>query len=128
MVLLNENFYVPWPRELIKMIINRDTWKVKTPLEKWSYLYGLGRAIAELLKYTIYSDNQTLCWFSYFPLFYTFTYIVLMFNTVFYYTYHGEVFKSFPCTCVLVGPILSVYLLVSNNYIKFLMFALQFCI
>lgn len=101
---------IPNTRKLIKISSIRDEWKSKTPLEKWSIFYGIGKTSHRLLKVSFFESDQKLNWFSYFPFFYIFVLMMLAFYTVIYYTLHGEISKSFPCTCFFAGPVLGVFL------------------
>lgn len=103
-MVFNEKFNIPSTRELIKMLINSEAWKSKTPLQKWSYLYGIARSLNNVIKMTPYKEDQTLSWFSYYPLFYVSVHFILMMYTIAYYLPNGEFDKFLPCTCVFVGP------------------------
>lgn len=109
-MVLNKNIKVPSTFEIVKTVVNKGEWKLKSPLQKWSFLYGIGRSCLKLWKHPIYEEDQTLHWFSYFPLFYLFVYIALGVYTAIYYISHSEFIKCFPCTCLLIGPVCGVHL------------------
>lgn len=95
-------------RELFNCLINREEWKSKSPLRKCLYLYGIGKSLYNVIKMTPYKDDQTLCSFSYYPLFYVFVHLFLVVYTTVHYITRGEFNKFLPCTCVFVGPVCGV--------------------
>lgn len=104
----NRNFKVPTTRELFKCVINRKEWRSKSPLRKWSYLYGIGKSLCKVIKMPPYEEDQTLCWFAYFPVFYVSVHLILVVYTTVHYTLLGEYNKFLPCTCIFFGPIFGV--------------------
>lgn len=104
----SRNFKVPTTRELFKCLINRKEWRSKSPLRKWSYLYGIGKSLCNVIKMPPYREDQTLCWFSYFPVFYVSTHLILVVYTTVHYILLGEFNKFLPCTCLFFGPIAGV--------------------
>lgn len=109
-MVLNEQLKIPNFRELIKISWNRSEWKSQTPLQKWCYLYGIGRASFTFLGFTTFKEDQTLSWNVCIPFFCTVVYTILAIYTTFYCIVHGEPSKILPCTCLLVGPVYSVRL------------------
>lgn len=105
---LNRNFNVPTTRELIKILANIKSWKSKTPLEKWTHLYGIGRSLCNVIKATPFVEDQTLCWYSYYPLMYISIHFTLVIYTMVHYILNGEPSKGLPCTCIFIGPICGV--------------------
>lgn len=105
----NKKLVIPTVRELFRSVrtVGED-WKLKTPLQKWSFLYAIGRASSIIIRVSIYSDDQTLSWWAFQGCVYFGIYFLLGVYTVYYYFMHGEVTKSLPCTCLLVGPVISV--------------------
>lgn len=43
-MVLNEKLKVPSTFEILKTVLNRTEWKLKSPLQKWSFLDGIGRS------------------------------------------------------------------------------------
>lgn len=109
-MVFNKKLSIPTTFELIKMVINLNTWKLKSPLQKWSYLYGIGRSLCIPLKMTAYQEDQTLSWFSYYPILYVSLHAVLVVYTALYYILHNEPTKFFPCTVLFGGPVIVVRL------------------
>lgn len=106
-MVLNQKLEIPSTRELIKITINRSQWNSRTPLQKWYYLYGIGRTFLVPTGYKVFEEDQTLPWYSYFTPAYITVYFLLAIYTSFHYTSQGEFVKFLPCTCLL-GIISSV--------------------
>lgn len=101
-MILEQNLRIPKPFELIKLTYGKNhELSSKTPLEKWCYLYGIGRMFMAPIGYTIFEDDQTLRWYSKTTPIFCITYVLLSVNTAFYYIEQGEFFKFLPCTCLL---------------------------
>lgn len=113
-MVLNKQFEVPPPRELLKMATNRSEWHTKTPFQKWCYLYGIGKASCSPIGITLFQDDQTLYWYAYFLFVYSSLYLMLAIYTSAYYISHGEPSKCLPCTCLLIGPVMAVSLALSK--------------
>lgn len=107
--MFNKKLPIPTVRELLRSVRTiRKDWNEKTPLQKWSYLYGIGRALCVVVQVPLYKDDQTLSWLAYQGCLYFGIYFILGVYTIYYYWMIGEVARSLPCTCILVGPILGV--------------------
>lgn len=106
-MVLNQKLEIPSTRELIKITFNRSQWNSRTPLQKWYYLYGIGRTFLIPTGYKVFEEDQTLPWYSYFTPAYITVYFLLAIYTSFHYTSQGEFVKFLPCTCLL-GIISSV--------------------
>lgn len=107
--MLNKNLKIPTVPELFRSIRNiRENWKCKTPLQKWSYLFGIGRAACVVVKVPLFEEDQTLSLWAYQGFLYFGSYFLLGLYTVYYYHMSGEIAKSLPCTCLFVGPIVCV--------------------
>lgn len=106
---ISEKSAIPTFLDLVKMMptIRRD-WYLKTPLEKWCFLYGIGKFSCDSVDLAVFRDDQTLSLYSYFVLMYTIAYVLLAIHTFIYFTMAGEFSRCLPCTCLLVGPILGV--------------------
>lgn len=107
-MVLNKEFDIPSTNEILKVAVNRGTWKSKTPLQKWSYFYGIGRLLVCPLKLTTYQEDQTLSWFSYYSLFYCGLHAICVVCTGIHYILLGEPKNFLPCTCMFVGPVCGV--------------------
>lgn len=107
-MILNRKFNVPTTRELLKCLMDRKEWASKSPLRKWLYLYGVGKSLCNVIKITSYKEDQKLCWFSYYPLFYVAVHLILVVYTTVYYISNGEFNKCLPCTCLFIGPVCGV--------------------
>lgn len=105
---LNRNLNVPTTWQLFECLKNWRDWNLKSPLQKWLHLYGIGRALCNVIKMTPYNEDQTLSWFAYYPLFYMFIHLMLVIYTIVYYVSNGEFHKFLPCTCLFVGPVCGV--------------------
>lgn len=102
-MILNAKFKVLTPHELLNSIPNvRGKWSVKTPMEKWCYLYSIGKAACDLVCIPAFQENvKNIHWFGYFFLVYMTSTVVLTAYTVFYYIYRGEFQMCLPSTCLL---------------------------
>lgn len=99
---LNNQLKIPTFRELIKSIPTiRSTWRLRTPLQKWCYLYGIGKAILHPTDHPFFKDDQTLSTFIYISIVPMAVYTILAIYTIFYYIANGEPAKCLPCTCLL---------------------------
>lgn len=109
--MFNKKLIIPTARELFQsMSTIRDDWNFKTSLQKYCYLYGVGRAACIIVQLPIYEDDQTLPMMAYQGCVYVATYFLLAIYTVYYFVMNGEFAKCLPCTCLLVGPVVSVSL------------------
>lgn len=59
---LNKKLKIPGVRELIQITINREEWHLRTPLQKFGYLYGIGKAWVNIdgPKHEIVQSNYRL--------------------------------------------------------------------
>lgn len=101
-MVLNSKFKIPSAIELFKSIPNaKREWKSKTPMQKWCYLYSLGKVPHNFIRLPIFKENiNDVHWFGYFGLVYIFAIILLSTFTMCYYQYFGEFQKSLPSTCM----------------------------
>lgn len=119
MVVLNRKFEVPTLRELLEVQRTRAEWDAKTPLQKWSYLYGIGRASLTFLGFPVFRDDPSLYWFSYVFFVYMGVDMILVLYTAYRCLFMDGGFGIFlPCTALLVGPLCCV----SSYQIHFLSF------
>lgn len=116
-MVLNATFDdVPTVRELIKIKKIRAEWESKTPLQKWSYLYAIGRSALNIMGFPIFRDDSTLYWFSYIFFVYLMIDIILVIYTAFYFLSMGDIGSFVPCTALLVGPLLCVRVFEINSF------------
>lgn len=105
--MLNSKFKIPNALELLKSLKNvRGEWKSKTPMQKWCYLYGIGKDPFGLLRLPILNDVNHVHWFGYFIFVNASVVVSLSLYTVLYYAYHGQLKMGLPSTCmaiVLIG-------------------------
>lgn len=114
MVILNEKFEVPSLRELLQVRKTKAQWDSKTPLQKWGYLYSVGRVSLNILGFPVFRDDPSLYWFSYIFFVYMGIDIVLVFFTAYKCLLMDNGFAIFlPCTALLVGPLLCVGLIIA---------------
>lgn len=117
MAILNEKFEVPSLPELLKVQTTRATWDLKTPLQKWGYLYGIGRVSLNFLGFPVFRDDTSLYWFSHVFFAYMSVDAVLVLYTAYCCLILDDDFQTFlPCTALLVGPLCAVL----KNCIPFL--------
>lgn len=119
-MVLNKKFNVPSTYEILETIVQRYKWQNKTPLQKWSFLYGIGQTCCKLIKIPAYQEDLTLHWFAFFPLIYVFIYIIFVYNTAAYQIKQGELANSFPCTCIIGAAVGVSIMKKSNNYVVIL--------
>lgn len=63
-MVLNEKFTIPTVLELFRSLrtIRTDS-SLKIPLQKWSYIYGMGKVACIILAIPTYEEDQTLSLF-----------------------------------------------------------------
>lgn len=76
----------------------RSEWKLKTPLQKWCYLYGIGRAAFGLIRMSLLNDVHRTHWFGYFTMVYATLLPLLSLYSIIYYAYEGKLQMAFPST------------------------------
>lgn len=65
-MVINSKFKIPNARELFKSLKNaRSQWKLKTSMQKWCYLYGIGRAALDFIRIPLMNDVSHVHWFTY---------------------------------------------------------------
>lgn len=97
---LNKKLKIPSVLELIGITIKRNEWHLRTPFQKWAFLYGIGKACILPTGFSVYDNDVSIKKRSYFIISLVLTYFVLGIYTVFYYTTNGEFVKCLPCTCL----------------------------
>ena len=102
-MILNPKFKLQTVWELLESIPNaRRKWKSKTPMQKWCFLYSIGKAACDLVCMPAFQENvDHIHWFGYFFMVYLTSTVVLTIYTVVYYMYHGEFQMCLPSTCLL---------------------------
>lgn len=121
MVILNEKFEVPSLRELLQVRIAKAAWDSKTPLQKWGYLYSIGRVSLNFLGFPIFRDDPSLYWFSYVFFVYMGVDMILVIYTAYRCLYVTFDFGAFlPCTALLVGPLCCVSIQKFHSSVAFI--------
>lgn len=104
-------------KELFKSLRSiRYEWKYRTPYQKFCYLYSIGKIAFGLIGIPLFQEDRTLHWYSYFGYIYFGIYTILAIYTAIFYILRGESSKCLNCTCLLIGPLLSVSSI--NSFIK----------
>lgn len=86
----------------------KSEWKLKSPKQKWCYLYSILNISFRLMKFPVYGDTSTkLHWFSYYYYYHSFISVMLMLYTFYYYLSRGDIYSCLPCTCI-CGMIMGV--------------------
>lgn len=112
-MVLNKKLTIPSVRELFQSLPTiRKDWILKTPLQKWCYFYGVGKAACKITAVPIFEEDQTLSLWAYQLPVYIGINLVLVVYTVYYHLILGEMTKCLPCTCIL-----TVLLAVSIEFI-----------
>lgn len=107
----NKDFEVPYWREILKRLPKaRSDWKRKKPLQKFGYLYGIGRLSMDAIAFPTFQNDQSLRLYTYLLSAYSATSVFLVFYTVIWYATQGEFAKGLPSTCMIFGMALSVSL------------------
>lgn len=100
---LNPKFKIPTALELFKSIPNiRCDWKSKTPLQKWCYMYGIGKAPFDLGRFSLFrtaEEMRNVHWFAYFIFTYLLGAPLLSSYTLYYYVYRGDLKTPLASTC-----------------------------
>lgn len=117
-MVFNEILNIPSTFEILKTIVSKGEFDEKSPLQRWSFLYGIGRSCHKVLQFKIYEEDQTLNLYSYVSAMYSFFYMIFVAYTATYYISRNEYLMWLPCTCLFVGPIFGVLqiMIVSNRY------------
>lgn len=106
-MVVNSKFKIPNGRELFKSLKNaRSEWNLKTPMQKWCYFYGIGRAGFGFIGNPYLNDIHHVHWLAYFPLEYSVLTILLSINAIYYYAIRGQLEMGLPSTClafILIG-------------------------
>lgn len=111
-MVLNTKFPVPLFRDYVQSLRNirniREEWSAKSPLEKWCYIYGIGKISGRMTGLPPFEEEMRVTWYSYagYAIFATYTALALYTNV--YYWLHGDFLRGLPCTCVLIGPWMGV--------------------
>lgn len=91
---------IPDSRELFESFKNaRTEWSLKTPLQKWCYFYGIGRASYRFIHMSLMNDVNNTHWFGYFTMVYVCGFPLLSLYTICYYICKGEFEMGLPSTC-----------------------------
>lgn len=86
--------------QLLKSLPNaRREWNLKTPLDKYFYLYSFGRAPAGAIELQVFEDVD-VHWFSFFYFVYSGTLTALVLFTFYDWFLRGEISKALPCSCM----------------------------
>lgn len=104
---------------LVKSIPNiRQEWRIKTPYQKWCYLYSLGRLGFKVIHYPLYETNQELSALSHLTIVIIGTIVLLEIYTLYFYIVRGDIFGALPSTCSISGPVLGVSSQNTNFYLR----------
>lgn len=107
-MVLNENFEIPTLSKLLKIGKIRAEWKSKSPLQKWSHLYSIGRVSLIVLGFPIFTNGLTFYWYSYVFFVYMSIDAILVIYTIYYFLAKGDLTAFLPCTALLIGPLFCV--------------------
>lgn len=100
-MVLNSEFKVPNARELFKSFKNaKGEWKFKTPMQKWCFFFGIGKAPLDLVYFPTFRNVNDVHWFGYFVFVYQVITILLSLYTVLYFAFRGELQMGLPSTCM----------------------------
>lgn len=100
-MVVNSKFKIPNTRELFTGLKNaRGEWKLKTPLQKWCYFFGIGRAAYGLGYIPLMVDVNNVHWLRYSAFVYAGIIIALSSYTISYYAYQGDLQMALPSTCM----------------------------
>lgn len=121
-MVVNSKFKIPTALELFKNLKNvQSEWKFKTPLQKWCYLYGIGRAAYTLIRAPIFNNVNRVHWFGYCAVTYMSVIPMLSLYTVCYYALNGNMRMALPSTCIA-----SLFIGVSNSiYNQFKLYSIR---
>lgn len=123
MLILKHKKNVPSPSEILKGLSNaRSEWSRKKPLEKYNYLYGIGRLGWGWLHLQVFQDELSNSRKRYLNLFLPGLHPILILYTLYYFIPRGEFIKSFPSLCMLGCSVA-----VSQSYQNNLKYNADFC-
>lgn len=103
--------------EILRRLLRAKVeWRYKKPLQKFDYLYGIGRMALSKVKIPTFEKDQTVNWFSYFGFMYSGVFNFLLICTGIYCIIKGKPSKLLPSTimftvCLGVSVWLTIYLL-----------------
>lgn len=83
-----------------------EDWRMKTPKQKWFFIYGIGAKICDSMGVRVYSDMKNY-WYSYFNGFIGIIYLGTLLYTLWFYFVKGEFARGLQCTCT-IGIVFSV--------------------
>lgn len=84
----------------------KEKWQMKTPKQKWLFIYAFGARASDLIGITVYGNMQNY-WFSYFPGLMGIFYFSTVFYTLWYYITIGEIARGMQSTSM-VGIVVTV--------------------
>lgn len=84
----------------------KEEWRMKTPKQKWQFVYNLAAKSGELIGIRVYTDLK-VNWFSYFGLLLGVIHIPAVTYTLWISHQKGELLKGMQCLCTL-GIMISV--------------------
>lgn len=105
-------YKIPTLTEWMRTTTGKDNWQTKKPVEKWSYLFKLGRMVGDISGILAFADDQK---FQYLVCIVYFEASILAALTVYTICFHiirGDLRNAFPATSIPVGPLLCVSLLI----------------
>lgn len=115
---VNKKLVIPTARELFQSIRTiRTDWQLKSPLQKWCYLYAIGKASLAVMFIPLFEEDQTLHWFATEGGIVAAIHILLCAYTICYHTIGGELAKGLPCTCLLGCTIAVSWIFYRTNWI-----------
>lgn len=83
---------------LSRLLRTKVEWRDKNPLQKFNYLYGIGRMALAKIKIPTFEKDQTLSWFSYFVFMYSGIFCILVLYSAIYWIIKEKPSKLFPST------------------------------
>lgn len=110
-MLQNVKLKIPSSLDILRNLPRaRAEWRYKKPLQKFCYLYGIGKMALSKVKLPIFEEDRSVKWFSYFAFMYIGSLFILAVYTAIYWTIQGGFYRCLPCTImVFTGCGVSAY-------------------
>lgn len=132
-MVLNSKFKLLSVRDLLESIPSaKREWKWKTPMEKWCYLYSIGKLACDLMHVAVFQEDVTnIHWFGYFIFVDVSTVIIFSLYTVYCHIGEGDIASSLPSTCLgvlVTGVRCSLYYYIFNLLVHSLQWSANYTI
>lgn len=113
-MVVNTKYKIPSSLDLYRITTGKDDWQSKIPIDKWSYLFGIGKVFGDVSGLVVFNDDQRYRLRASFFYIFTVVYALLTIYTFYFHLNRGDLEYFLSATCLLTGPVLAV----SSEYLK----------